>query len=655
MKEIVSSLFIVLICLTSLVRIQAVTCRKDAGYCRVYSSYLYCYIEANDTQGIKTLLRDCSAGTATTLYLYKYYVSNAFGNLIVNIELPSNIQRLYLYNYEDNDNFRLTTSTQNTGLTRIVSYAHVELESYNFFNYFRGLGYVYMNYISVRELPSFTSLQYLTYLRASIQIVSPQALDGTMLSGLTNLTRLDLSNSNFNGINQGTFGSLIQLTRLILNYNEIRYIEDGALSQLSNLKQLHLNSNGIETVSNDVFKSLTQLTILDLGRNPEFPIETLLHTRYLQRLYIQYNEYITLDPFVFQQMKELRYLYLSNPFICDCRLQWTSIAQQYGLYVGNGYCSEPFNVINKPINTKLLYTNCTQTQSYQCFNKTITCGSNEVCHDTKDSYFCGCPRGYSLYSSGQCKDIDECDEKTECQHSCVNTEGTFHCACNEGYRLTDNGYDCEDINECQEWNGGCEFGCRNTIGSYQCYCEAGHELYNDSHCKNEIQCESVGRGYSQVAETSELENVVNCKGGFNLSITNLTCHNEAINTTESTKQTVIASQVISEWTGSTILLMMIPFIVVGVQTIIIIVLLVYILRKIKSLKKSHGPQNNENKVTQCRSVYQNFDECLELESPTKPSKSQLETQGNEYGMSSNETYYEPYPESMHEVVYMHMK
>ena len=242
----VSSLFIVLICLSSLVRVQADKCRKEGGFCRNYGSYIHCYIEANDTQGITNLIRECSRGTETTLYLHKYYVSDAFGNLIIDIELPSNIHTLYLGNDRDHDYFRLTTSTLNTGLTRIQTFAHVKLESYNFFNYFRGLKYVYMNYINSIELPSFTSLQYLTYLKARIQMASPQALDSTMLSGLTNLIVLDLSYSNFNGINTGNFDSLIQPTNLNLNYNEIRYIEDGALSQLSNLKQLHLLGNGIK-------------------------------------------------------------------------------------------------------------------------------------------------------------------------------------------------------------------------------------------------------------------------------------------------------------------------------------------------------------------------------------------------------------------------
>ena len=637
--------------MVSLVHIKAYECRKEAGYCNVYSSYLRCYIEVNNTEGIKDMLKDCSAGTANILYLYKNYVSNAFGNLIIDIELSSNIQTLYLYNSYDHDYFRLTTSSQNTGLTRIYLNYNVELEHHNFFNYFPNLEYVYIRYIFSSKCPSFTNLQYLTYLRARIQLTSPQALVSTMFSGLSNLTRLDLSYSNFNGITEGAFDGLIHLTRLILNKNKIRYIEDGALYELSNLKALHFDDNGIETVSNNVFKGLTQLYYLDLNNNPEFPLEALLHTRFLERLNIQNNGYTTLDPYVFQQMKQLRYLYLSNPFICDCRLQWTSLVQQYGLYIGSAYCSEPLNVINKPITAPQLYTNCTQTLSYECFNKSVTCRSNEVCHDTEDSFVCGCPKGFSLYSSGKCIDINECNEANKCQHSCVNTEGTYYCSCNEGYKLSVNGYDCEDINECQEWNGGCEFGCKNTIGSHQCYCEVGHELYNDTHCKNGIQCEIVGRGN----DTNEWENVIKCKGGFNLNITNLTCHDQAINVTENTQLPFANSQVTSEWSISIILIIFILFILVGMLTAIIIILLGYFLKKNRSLKLPHVPKNIDDRVIQCKSVYQNFDECLEFESSNKPTKSRMIAKENAPQMNSNPSYYEPYPgDNQEEVAYMQM-
>ena len=62
-------------------------------------------------------------------------------------------------------------------------------------------------------------------------------------------------------------------------------------------------------------------------------------------------------------------------------------------------------------------------------------------------------------------DEDECDYNNNCQYSCVNTDGSFYCDCDKGYKLEDNGYSCDDINECHELNGGCEFGCRNNIGS----------------------------------------------------------------------------------------------------------------------------------------------------------------------------------------------
>ena len=165
------------------------------------------------------------------------------------------------------------------------------------------------------------------------------------------------------------------------------------------------------------------------------------------------------------------------------------------IYSTYGVCSEPNNFFQKSITNPQLYTNCSQTESYQCFNKSITCPSNQVCHNTEDSYFCGCPIGYSqhrLHSSGECKDFDECDEETNCQHSCENTEGSYHCVCEEGYKLATNGYDCDDVNECQEWNGGCEFGCGNTMGSFQCYCEYGHQLYNKTHCEESIECELIG-------------------------------------------------------------------------------------------------------------------------------------------------------------------
>ena len=474
--------------MTGFVTIECVDCSNEAGYCYIYSYYLTCYITNNDTQSIKALLRDCSSNSDSlvSLDVYKNYVSNEYGNLLIDIELPTNIQSLSISNLQDQDHIRLATFSQNTGLTRISTHYHdyaayIELESNNFFTHFTALQEINLRYVLSREPLSFTNLLSLTLLR--VYLVGPvtHALDEGIVSGLTKLVYLNMFNSYFNGITEGAFRNLNKLQYLYLGNNELAYIEDGALRDLSSLKQLYLSDNYIQIVSDNAFEGLTDLTLLYLDNNPEFPPTALIQAKSVVYLYLRYNGYRTLDAYVFQQMNSLRILYLSDPFVCDCDLRWTSLVGQYGLSI-DGDCDNNFSSFITSIS---LYTNCSQTESFQCFDKSITCPDNQVCNNTEDSYFCVCPRGYALHSSGECEDVDQCDETTNCQHTCQNTEGSFNCMCDEGYELSSDGYSCDDIDECQLSNGGCEFGCRNTVGSYECYCYYGHILTNKTHCDNE--------------------------------------------------------------------------------------------------------------------------------------------------------------------------
>ena len=510
------------------VTIECVDCSNGAGYCNFHATFLLCYIQNNDTQSIKVLLRNCSnSSNAAYLFVYKSYGLSEIENLLIDIELPSNIQNLYIYNFQVH--IRLTTFRQNTALTRIYIDSHIELESNSFFNNFTGLKYIDVLYVLSREPPSFSNLQSLNYLKMSLEGPITYTLDGTMLGGITNLVTLDLANSYFNGVTKGAFLNLIKLTSLNLGNNGLTYIEEGALAELSNLRLLYLNDNEKLIVSDSVFEGLTDLTSLDLDNTPGVPLNALIHTRNLHSLYLRYNGYHTLEPYVFQQMKSLKYLYLSDPFVCDCNLQWTSLLIQYGVYIRSPVCSDIFQKVISITNEEL-YINCSQTESFLCLNKSITCPGNEVCHNTEDSYVCGCPIGYALSNSSQCADIDECEEATNCQHACQNTEGSFHCECNEGYKLADDGYSCDDINECHVSNGGCELGCRNTIGSYQCFCYYGHELKNKTHCDNEIQ-------YIVVQGIENEDYRFACYADHNLTVTNFTCENIHQNITGTTMST----------------------------------------------------------------------------------------------------------------------
>ena len=62
---------------------------------------------------------------------------------------------------------------------------------------------------------------------------------------------------------------------------------------------------------------------------------------------------------------------------------------------------------------------------------------------------------------------------------CTNTT----CSCRVGYKLAEDGYSCEDVNECElkYKEGGCQQRkrCTNSVGSFQCDCKPGYRLAED--------------------------------------------------------------------------------------------------------------------------------------------------------------------------------
>lgn len=98
-------------------------------------------------------------------------------------------------------------------------------------------------------------------------------------------------------------------------------------------------------------------------------------------------------------------------------------------------------------------------------NDTITCGPN--------SLFIGEP---------ECIDEDECESppKHDCvgNAKCKNTKGSFECECPSGYSLKADKKSCENINECQINNGTCDHKCEDLDGSYKCSCNDGFDLFD---------------------------------------------------------------------------------------------------------------------------------------------------------------------------------
>ncbi|NWX22335.1 PROS protein, partial [Aegotheles bennettii] len=68
---------------------------------------------------------------------------------------------------------------------------------------------------------------------------------------------------------------------------------------------------------------------------------------------------------------------------------------------------------------------------------------------------------------------------------CIDGQAKYTCICKPGWQ----GEKCEeDINECEDSNGGCSQRCSNLPGSYRCLCEDGYFMHS-----NKWDCGGHGR------------------------------------------------------------------------------------------------------------------------------------------------------------------
>ncbi|NXJ76343.1 PROS protein, partial [Trogon melanurus] len=90
---------------------------------------------------------------------------------------------------------------------------------------------------------------------------------------------------------------------------------------------------------------------------------------------------------------------------------------------------------------------------------------------------------------------------------CIDGQAKYTCVCKPGWQ----GEKCEeDINECEDFNGGCSQRCFNLPGSYRCLCEDGYFMHS-----NKRDC--GGRKFKFIEEETinGFENALN--GGKDLS------------------------------------------------------------------------------------------------------------------------------------------
>ena len=283
-----------------------------------------------------------------------------------------------------------------------------------------------------------------------------------------NMTRLLFYNINWNMSNvlSSYFPNLQQIE--ITREESINTLDNNIFRDLVSLSYLSWRYSSLVNVSRDCFRGLSSLSYIDLS----------------------YASISYLSSETFQHLPSLQELIVSGSQLnCTCRLQWMSIVDSNDWIDIVGECDGS----GQPVGSPSTYSQCHSTESYQCFNKLVSCDS--VCINTASSYICACTEGYGLTlieAEQACHDIDECVQNTSLclGQNCRNTLGSYQCYCEEGFLPVSDGSSCSDIDECVQNTSLClEQNCRNTLGSYQCYCEEGFLPVSDgSSCSDIDEC-----------------------------------------------------------------------------------------------------------------------------------------------------------------------
>ncbi|KAM6383125.1 vitamin K-dependent protein S [Alca torda] len=132
---------------------------------------------------------------------------------------------------------------------------------------------------------------------------------------------------------------------------------------------------------------------------------------------------------------------------------------------------------------------CVNEISNQCSPLPCHKDGYKDCIDGQAKYTCVCKPGWQ---GEKCEeDINECEDLNGgCSQRCSNLPGSYRCLCEDGYFMHSNKRDCGDINECVLHPNICGTAtCKNTLGKYECECAEGYTYNSTSkNCEDIDEC-----------------------------------------------------------------------------------------------------------------------------------------------------------------------
>ncbi|KAK3096776.1 hypothetical protein FSP39_003202 [Pinctada imbricata] len=167
----------------------------------------------------------------------------------------------------------------------------------------------------------------------------------------------------------------------------------------------------------------------------------------------------------------------------------------------------------------------------ECSDGTAICQPNSLCRNTVGSYMCECNAGYQEVPPGQCEDVDECQMYNGgCSQSCTDTEGSYTCECTAGYQIQTDGHSCADVDECNLPVGGAvcpiRSTCSNTVGSYTCMCDEGYTRNpgGANLCIDTNECDTNNGECEHHCTNTAGNYTCSCFAGYALAQNRRTCY-----------------------------------------------------------------------------------------------------------------------------------
>uniref|UniRef100_A0A6G1SI29 Slit 3 protein n=1 Tax=Aceria tosichella TaxID=561515 RepID=A0A6G1SI29_9ACAR len=209
-----------------------------------------------------------------------------------------------------------------------------------------------MSYNLIKHLPAtgVATLQNLEVLNLSHNLI--ESLDELSLSSLSKLIRLDLSFNRLQQLPMRVFHKSSSMQVLMLQSNQLQNnINQSFLSGLISLEELNLSFNNISHVSESAFLAKPNLTRVDLSHNQlnglrqeALKVTVLVSSVNHAPRYQQQQPQPTFKPRMYhngqyaqtqqssrqqqqaiasqQPMTNVEFYLSSNPFVCDCHLEW---------------------------------------------------------------------------------------------------------------------------------------------------------------------------------------------------------------------------------------------------------------------------------------------------------------------------------------------